>query len=833
MVPVGLVLFCLLGALLGAHGKWVQGRVDTKENWAFLARFCFLSLEGQFEYLIEYERDMGTPNLLLYYDDDSQWPAVYHSSKSCKEREAVLNKAGQNQIIKLSHWYPDTEYSGCILTKANKELPAGKSTSTPPPQTTKNIVTKSKNGSNTTKNDLPSDPSYYDQFLKTTTPKPKSTITNTNATTWYELLPTDFDFSTTELPDELWESIGPESNGSFLEYLKDVEILFDNSNKSGHKIKRSIELYERYRRRRLNSQANENGLNTGNTEKLIVSCHNTRRFRSARERWWFLAISNCDSPKGLDVKYKFLMTNGPEGDFWHEHFSADEFYVLPILLTYTFAYVIVLIAVVMCSVELRARQLLHTTYKLFLASAAAQHAGAALQALAAVRAAVTGVSNTAARTAGEFLCGVSEMTFLLLLILMAKGYTITRGRLKVAFTIKLTVFMCCYVVTYIVLFVYQAKAFDPGEVLYLYESPAGYGIIVLRIAGWCAFAYSTFFTVRKYPEKNMFYCPFFICGTLWFFAGPLFILTANSYIDKWVRESVVIAVLLFITFSGHIMFLLLTLPVFANKNFPYHVRTTQIGVMEVTGNAGLDGFGPTAYHPSNGAGQTVIIPLTRRTEELIGNMYNQYMATAPPLSLENETPKLNGVSKRIDSFRSRNGLIQQDSTDTNTSDDINPYIAKDNEKEIFTVESQMSKIEKARDDLSVSNNDAAVLPVESSQKLIKKDSTESDSADLPALRPRRNMLEPIKRDNVPSWSLAKGPCVVAMQLKTKPTDDNDSPESANGSLLLTNGRKVPPVRNGFQHSAGEISTIHEGHIQNYSNTVSKATIDLFSAGNRG
>lgn len=54
------------------------------QNWAFLSRFCFLSLEGQFEYLIEFERDIGIPNLLLYYDEESQWPSVYHSSKvSC------------------------------------------------------------------------------------------------------------------------------------------------------------------------------------------------------------------------------------------------------------------------------------------------------------------------------------------------------------------------------------------------------------------------------------------------------------------------------------------------------------------------------------------------------------------------------------------------------------------------------------------------------------------------------------------------------------------------------------------------------------------------------
>ncbi|CAG4949525.1 unnamed protein product [Parnassius apollo] len=714
-----LILYPLLGPLLGgAAGKWIEGHVNTKDNWAFLARFCFLSMEGQFEYLIEFEREMGIPNLLLYYDDDNQWPSVYHSTLTCKEREAVLNKVGQNQMIKLSHWYPETEYSGCIVSRANKELPAGKSsTTTTTKPTTKRITptTSSKNISpKGNKFQPPHNTSFYDQFLKTTTPKPKATTADTNYTTWYELFPTDdLNVSTTALPqDELWETIGPNEDDGLSENLKDVEILFNN-NTSGHKIKRStFELYERFRRRRLNSGANLGGLGTvknGGTEKLIVSCHNSRRFRSARERWWFIAISNCESSKGLDVRYKFLMTNGPDGDFWREHFSADEFYVLPILLAYTFAYVMMMVAVVMCSVELKSRHLLHSTYKLFLMSVVAQHCGVIIQSLATVRYAITGVVFMTARTIGQFLCGISEMTFLLLLVLMAKGYTITRGRLKVAFTVKLTVFMCCYIVTYITLFVYQAKMFDPGEVLYLYESPAGYGLIVLRVTAWCAFAYATFFTVRKYPEKNTFYCPFFICGTLWFYAGPLFILTANSYIDKWVRESVVTAVLLFITFTGHIMFLILTLPVFANKNFPYHVRTTQIGVMEVTGSSSIDGFGSNAYHPTNGAAQTVIIPLTRRTEELIGNMYSQYMATAPPMSLENRTPKFNGYHKRTDSKRVGNVLSHQDSTETNTSEDIKPCIVYDKEPEIFTVESQITKMDNLERESKLKKDDS-LLP---------------------------------------------------------------------------------------------------------------------------
>lgn len=66
---------------------------------------------------------------------------------------------------------------------------------------------------------------------------------------------------------------------------------------------------------------------------------------------------------------------------------------------------------------------------------------------------------------------------------------------------------------------------------------------------------------------------------------------------------------------------ILTMPSVANKNFPYHVRTTQIGIMEVTGAPlgpnTIEQFTHSIYEPT----ETVIIPLTRRTEEIFENMY--------------------------------------------------------------------------------------------------------------------------------------------------------------------------------------------------------------------
>lgn len=46
-----------------------------------MARFCFISGRGRYEYDIEFDRRYGEPQLLLYFDDPGQWPAVYKTGK--------------------------------------------------------------------------------------------------------------------------------------------------------------------------------------------------------------------------------------------------------------------------------------------------------------------------------------------------------------------------------------------------------------------------------------------------------------------------------------------------------------------------------------------------------------------------------------------------------------------------------------------------------------------------------------------------------------------------------------------------------------------------------
>lgn len=197
--------------------------------------------------------------------------------------------------------------------------------------------------------------------------------------------------------------------------------------------------------------------------------------------------------------------------------------------------------------------LYHCTYRLFAFSVLIQYVGIVILGIEWIRYGMTGLGPHP--TFGGLLAGVSEIAFLLLLLLMAKGYTITRARLSSCTIVKVTIFINTYIVAYIILYVYQAEAFDPGQVLNLYESPAGFGLSSLRCISWCVFMLSTATTIRKYPEKSTFYYPFGLLGSLWILGGPFLTLVGIGVLDAWVREGVMYLTFAILSFLGHAIFL--------------------------------------------------------------------------------------------------------------------------------------------------------------------------------------------------------------------------------------------------------------------------------------
>lgn len=212
---------------------------------------------------------------------------------------------------------------------------------------------------------------------------------------------------------------------------------------------------------------------------------------------------------------------------------------------------------------------------------------------------------------------ISDTIMVVLLILLGKGWTVTRARISPSGQIKLSVFCTLYGISYVALFIYEAKAFDPGKVLYIYESPAGVGICIMKVIAWIWFCYGVFFTLKNYAEKRFFYFPFFSFYTLWFLSGPVIVLIAAESIDPNVREQTMNGVDRTVAFIAFTFFMILTRPSAANKNFPYHVRTTQIGFIDDSANPN---FETATYQPS-----TETVQLNRRLSLFSAVTGNQHM----------------------------------------------------------------------------------------------------------------------------------------------------------------------------------------------------------------
>lgn len=104
---------------------------------------------------------------------------------------------------------------------------------------------------------------------------------------------------------------------------------------------------------------------------------------------------------------------------------------------------------------------------------------------------------------------------MLLLLLLSKGYTITRARLKPRTVTKYTAFMVLSSFAFVIIFYHEQYAFDPGEILYIYESFFGYILIGMRLVAWSWFSIGTFMTLIHYPQKSAFFAKLFLVYSIW------------------------------------------------------------------------------------------------------------------------------------------------------------------------------------------------------------------------------------------------------------------------------------------------------------------------------
>ena len=299
-----------------------------------------------------------------------------------------------------------------------------------------------------------------------------------------------------------------------------------------------------------------------------------------RARFFYLAGANCDRfcltnmcDGSLDIKYEIVFTNGFE--YNNKHFSADQIGLMETTIVF---FVLQMVLVLMYFVqrrELKAIHKHHHTVKLLGSSIILMMFAQGSYMLQYLWFASDGMGWLPLLFMAQILQGASETLFVLLLILIAKGWTICCRKISARGRVKIAVFGTVYAITWLAIPIYYHFFADKASTLTMYQSPWGYTLCALRIFGLGWFNYSASVTLKKYNSKVRFYKKFVSAFSFWFISQPMIVSIAFALVP-WVRSVVITAMDLTVFFLFQAAMLSMYNPNTSfNKSFPFHATTNE------------------------------------------------------------------------------------------------------------------------------------------------------------------------------------------------------------------------------------------------------------------
>eukprot|EP00164_Ancoracysta_twista_P002788 GFYU01003708.1.p1 GENE.GFYU01003708.1~~GFYU01003708.1.p1 ORF type:complete len:435 (+),score=100.52 GFYU01003708.1:245-1549(+) len=259
----------------------------------------------------------------------------------------------------------------------------------------------------------------------------------------------------------------------------------------------------------------------------------------ARPRFWYIVAANCTH--NLQFSYDITMKN--PGSSWDEHFSYDEQGLATMSIVFAIVISIITGFHVANVQALRRTQSLHPIVVLLTVALIMESVSLIFSTIHYGVYSGDGEGVQALRTLAEVLDVISNLVFMLLLILLAKGWTVST--LELTNKKVIIVLGGMFLMAYAGLFMYEYLSRDPASTLYIYESVPGIIILILRCLTLCWFGYLAFnsFYYENHDAKRKFY---FVFGTLygiWWLSLPLLVCAASA-LAPWVRRKTVEALYL-------------------------------------------------------------------------------------------------------------------------------------------------------------------------------------------------------------------------------------------------------------------------------------------------
>jgi hypothetical protein len=264
----------------------------------------------------------------------------------------------------------------------------------------------------------------------------------------------------------------------------------------------------------------------------VTSVNTTIRPKDvASPHFWYVAAVNCGGEIVLDYEITFLNPWG--NNKWIEQFSCDEVGLEGLYISYFVFYLIGGCIHLYAVITLIRATAYHTIVKLLSVSIGLE--GLSVFSLFVHYAVYqkNGVGAPALKGIGDVLDLMAQVVFIFLLVLIAKGWCISKTRLDDRKVVLIGIAVLA--LAYLALFIWENAGVDPASTLYIYQSPPGIIILVLRGVTMLWFIWSLRATYLEdyHPAKRKFYLWFGIACVAWFLALPFIAIIAASFNHPW------------------------------------------------------------------------------------------------------------------------------------------------------------------------------------------------------------------------------------------------------------------------------------------------------------
>ncbi|CAJ0951657.1 unnamed protein product, partial [Mesorhabditis belari] len=288
----------------------------------------------------------------------------------------------------------------------------------------------------------------------------------------------------------------------------------------------------------------------------MMICEGTRRFISVHSRCWYLVIMQENlvvSNSSLETEFDLVWGNGKEAGALLWHFSADEYYLLPINVGfYTFNFIIFGVSLVV-AMRLKSRNTFPSTYYLYQLSILIECVAllsfsiyyCKLKRISIDQSdifdtySLDGIGVVLWKTIGYVARSLRKGLFLLYLLVIAKVHIDTSSK-SLPSRILLNTLQSCQTFLFTILAIIYAlfsmnlmsNTFDPTRIQHELITSCGLSFIIVHMIFWTIWLF-----LSMISQKRQFLLTSVM--SFWFFLGLFTWLMANFVLSDTVRKEVI------------------------------------------------------------------------------------------------------------------------------------------------------------------------------------------------------------------------------------------------------------------------------------------------------